>query len=82
LEPAFLFVLVHEGKVGIELHDGNAAQLEPFHALDMTRLTLDHEPRLAPVLDSQLAELVDFCVQLMDLAARAEARRIAARVES
>jgi hypothetical protein len=74
MEPAFLFVLFYDGQVGIELHDGNAGQLEPFHTLDMARLTLDH-PRLTQVLDAQLDDLVAFCVELLTLAIQAESRR-------
>jgi hypothetical protein len=75
IEPAYLFVMFWHGKVGIELHAGNAGPLEPYNTLDLARMTAD-EPRLSKSLDVELADLVDFCVELLDLAARAEARRI------
>lgn len=77
VEPTVLVVVFHEGKIGVELHDNAVGQLARVRSVDLDQLTLDHEPRLTKVLDTQLADLVDFCAELLNLAARAEAHRIA-----
>lgn len=78
LQLAYLVVRFDEGRIGIELHDADAGQLAPIRVEDMNdRNLLDHEPRLTKALDAQLADLVDFCVELLELAARAEAHRVA-----
>jgi hypothetical protein len=76
VEPVYLFVMFWHGKLGIELHAGNVGPLEPYNTLDIERMTAD-EPRLSKSLDAELAGLVDFCVELLELAARAEADRVA-----
>jgi hypothetical protein len=76
LEPAWLLVVFLDGKIGVELQAGDTAHLEELKTLDIKRMARD-EPRLAQALDVELADLTEFCVNLMSLATQAEARRIA-----
>lgn len=76
IEPASVWVVFfHGGPVGIELQDAGHGTLPPIDTLDPKRMRRD-EPLLTQAIDARLAELHEFCGELIDLAVRAEEHRL------
>jgi hypothetical protein len=76
VEPAQLSVIFFpDGRVGIELHDMGPGLLPSLVTLDPERMSRD-EPMLTQAIDARLADLHDFCAELIDLAIQAEERRL------
>ena len=77
IAPAFLSVVFFiGGRVGIELHDSRGRLLPPMNTLDPERMSRD-EPILTQAIDARLADLHEFCGDLIDLAIEAEEWRLA-----
>jgi hypothetical protein len=76
IAPAHLSVVFFRGgQVGIELRDAGRRTLPPTETLDPERMSRD-EPILKQAIDARLADLHEFCGDLIDLAIEAEEWRL------